>query len=184
MDKEQLNKKLLKSAAIGDLAGVSQALTKGADINTQDENGYTALMYAAYYGQKEVLLHLLKNSADTSLKEKLRAENCLDLAIGNHNDIAELLIDRGMSLDDCRHIVDYAAGGYTACVEFLLDHGVDVNARLTSGDGSTAIMEARDIEVAELLLRRGADLSLTNNNGLTVLDKVAHLDDVYDMKLP
>lgn len=126
-------------------------------------------MLAASNGKKDVVIHLLNNNADTSIKTNSLEENCLDLAIGEHNDIAELLIARGMSVNDGRHIVDFAAYGHTECVEFLLDHDVNANARYL---GDTPIMVAKDVETARLLLDRGADLSLKSDRGHTVFDRL------------
>lgn len=168
--KQKLNNDLLKSAKNGNLDGVKRALSGGAYINVIDDiEGSTPLMLAASNGKKDVVIHLLNNNADTSIKTNSLEENCLDLAIGEHNDIADLLIDRGMSVNDGRHIVDFAAYGHTECVEFLLDHGVDVNAFYL---GDTPIMVAKDVETARLLLDRGADLSLKSDRGHTVFDRL------------
>lgn len=55
-------------------------LKNGARINAQCQDGYTALMYAAYRGNAEAVSMLLKNNADVSLKNK-KGETALDLAL-------------------------------------------------------------------------------------------------------
>lgn len=56
------NKLLLAAAASGDVAGVSGALARGANINYTEER-YTALMYATQYNRIEVVKLLLQKGA-------------------------------------------------------------------------------------------------------------------------
>lgn len=45
-------------------------LTKhNADVNQQNFNGATALVFAATFGQKEIAEHLLAHGADKSIKD-------------------------------------------------------------------------------------------------------------------
>ena len=43
---------------------VQWLLDKGADIDTQDINGWTALMRAVYGGQSEIVFELIRAGAD------------------------------------------------------------------------------------------------------------------------
>jgi ankyrin repeat protein len=49
---------------------IAEVLKKGADVNSADPNGYTALMYAANLGRVDNVKALLANGADASLKSK------------------------------------------------------------------------------------------------------------------
>ena len=59
-----INDQLLKGASAGDLAGVSQALEQGANVNARDEYNNTSLNSAALWGHAEVVKRLLKAGAD------------------------------------------------------------------------------------------------------------------------
>jgi uncharacterized protein len=64
-----------------------------------------------------------------------------------------------------------ATGGHAAVVRYLLDQGVRVDA--TSPNGTTALMMAvreHRIDVADLLIARGADPTRRNGAGLSALD--------------
>lgn len=56
-------------------------------------------------------------------------------------------------------------------LELLLEHGADINHR-EALDGRTAIHNARSIQIAEILIRNGADLLITNASDATPLHRV------------
>eukprot|EP01080_Neovahlkampfia_damariscottae_P008566 gene8566-391_t len=61
------NQNLLVSAANGDLQGVIESLSNGADINSKDSNGFTALQFATYNSQVEVVQILIEAHADPNV---------------------------------------------------------------------------------------------------------------------
>ncbi len=65
-----LNKSLLIASKNGNLQQVQALLQAGADVNAQDLQGYTALMYAAQGGHDTVLATLLKNKANPTIQDK------------------------------------------------------------------------------------------------------------------
>ena len=60
--------KLREAAYFGRVEVVRDALSAGADVNNQDENGYTALMWAAESNREDIAQLLLENGADASLR--------------------------------------------------------------------------------------------------------------------
>jgi ankyrin repeat protein len=92
--------------------------------------------------------------------------------------VAGFLLDYGATMDPSA--LFYAtSSGNKAMVEFLLDHGADVNAQDTTG--GTALHSAADkgyLSVAEVLIRHQANLEARNsqqNNACTPLQRaVAH----------
>ncbi len=65
-----LNPALLRKAYDGDANAVRDLLNRGADPNARYRGGWTSLMYAAWFGHKEVVAALLKAKADPALKYK------------------------------------------------------------------------------------------------------------------
>ncbi len=59
-----------------DLSMLEGVLANGADINYQDKQGYTALMYAVSYGLLEIVKHLISQGAD---KYVVRDGGCHEL---------------------------------------------------------------------------------------------------------
>lgn len=68
-------------------------IEKGADINTKDNNGWTALMYASKFGMVDVVKFLIKNNADANIKNK-DGKIALDLA--KNEEIKKLLAIKKM----------------------------------------------------------------------------------------
>lgn len=72
-----------------DLKKISAALDKGADINYQDAWGYTALIYAAYYGYPMIAKHLLDYGADKNIREN-KDYNAYEMAQYYFHDYTDL----------------------------------------------------------------------------------------------
>ena len=71
-------------------------------------------------------------------------------------------------------LVAATAGGQGGAVDWLLGHGVDVNAR--SGDGNTALHAAAFLGAADIaakLLESGVNVTASNDNGQTVWQTLA-----------
>ena len=121
------NDDLIRAAETGNLADVSRLLSKGADANAMDRNGYPALYFAAYKGHKDVVVQLIGKGADINAKGNTGYTPLHGAAMGGHKEIAELLLEKG----------------------------ADVNAR--SVHGMTPLREARNNVVAELLRQYGGN---------------------------
>ena len=120
------NKDFVELCKSGNIAEVERAITEGANVNSRDNTGTTALMYLVLNGYAEVAELLLKNSAEVNMKSNL-GYTALMLASSN---------------------------GYTDIAELLMRYGADVNARELRG--LTALMLASwkgHAETAELLLK-------------------------------
>jgi hypothetical protein len=140
---KRLEKVLMYAAKKGSGAFVRELLRRGVDVNTRDNQGYTALMYAARVGNKDAVMVLLEAGASTNLRNR----------------------------DESLAITEAVYGGSAAIVQALIEHGADINKQ-DKHDGMTALMTAADeneYKIFSILLNAQADIHLEANNGLTAL---------------
>jgi ankyrin repeat protein len=137
------------AAADGNLAIISWLLAEGADPNLQDEDGKTALMYAARYRAphgEELGRMLIAAGADVNVRDARRQTALMKVPCA--------VKDRG----DC------------GLFQLLIDSGADIDAQ--DEDDYTTLMHAAarssDSSVA-VLLERKASLELRNRDGKTAL---------------
>jgi ankyrin repeat protein len=160
---------------------VKMLLRRGANVNTTNNDGVSAIRYAAIdtphwqLDDPEFIFHHLKKAGavidpETKLIIASRTERL---------DIINSMIEKGANVNlrgpDGATILIYAAQeGKVKAVGMLLDLGADPNAR--DLEGSTALMRAawNDCsQVTELLLDRGADLEAQSNDGDTAIMRAA-----------
>ncbi|MEZ0225244.1 MAG: ankyrin repeat domain-containing protein [Alphaproteobacteria bacterium] len=124
-DKDDL---LLKASWKNDLDGVKTALTAGASVKATEQDGATALHYAARNDNAEMVRLLIHASADVN-------------ALNN----------------DCRTPLYYAMRARTTA-EILLENGASPNARTMQGWMPLhEAVECKNLEMAKLLVDYGAD---------------------------
>jgi ankyrin repeat protein len=110
--KRNLGRMCVDAARRGDTSAVQTLLTLGADANSTDESGYTALMYASADGYIEIVQALLNKGANVNVTETDRGyaegtangivihqgdtNTALSLASANgHHEIVEMLLKAG-----------------------------------------------------------------------------------------
>lgn len=148
-------------------------LSHGAEVNTRDGNGCTALMYASEKGFVETVQILLENGADLEAQDNFGKTALLTASFGGYTEIVHLLLGRGASIDS--PIGEKALGfasylGHSKIAQILLDRGVDVDASCDleyrfQGIYSvtcTALPRAlarQKYETMDLLVKSGADIN-------------------------
>ncbi len=173
----------MDAAAKGDLAGVRDLLSKGADVNARDDSGRSALMSAANAAVAEALI---AKGADVNAKTQNNL-TALYYAL-NRIDVAQVLLDRGADPNakgtlGFRVLHEAALKGQATVVRALLEKGADPNAKDDSG--MTALLHAvahRYSAVVEALLDRGADPNAKDAYGQTPLLLAAERDDEADVR--
>lgn len=187
-DQEFLN--FIKAVKKGETSVVKKLIEAGVDINKQDEDGYTALMWAAKIGYKMIVEHLM--SIDNLIINKQNTDGYTGLMLAvkyGRNQIAMQLIDDLMYFGyfhDLNNIKDHTGNtvlmlaskyGRSLVVQELVRCYweylplIDLDAKNHNGD--TALMLAaangHEIIVDALADCSYMDLDVTNKNGDTAL---------------
>jgi ankyrin repeat protein len=82
----------------GDLNRVAALLDAGADINSLDEHGQSALMNAVYSGNIELAKLLVQRGADLNHTAKYRLTALMLAVINNRPEIVRVLVDAGADM--------------------------------------------------------------------------------------
>lgn len=119
---------------------------RGVDIEIKVRNGDTALMIAAFKGNKPAVEALLARNAQINRPGWTALHYA---AAGGHNEIVQLLLDKSAYIDaaspnNTTPIMMAARGGHIFTVKLLLDEGAD--AMLKNDVGMTAIDFAKSVD--------------------------------------
>ena len=149
------------------LSAVRSLLQQGADVNTPQIDGTTALHWAVRANNLELTELLIHAGAHVSTANKAGATPLLLATINGNAAMIERLIAAGADPNapltksaDTALMMASRTGKFDA-VKVLLDHGAKVNAKETWG-GTTALMWAvaeRHSGVAKMLIDHGADVN-------------------------
>ena len=170
-------------------------LDAGANVESPNGDGQTALMLAARVGSLDIAKLLVERGADVNAKEAWRDQTALIWAVdGNFPELTQLLIDNGADVNvrasanewDSQitsepraqyrpvgglTVLVYAArSGCTRCVRSLLAAGADIDK--PTPEGMTPLMIAIDntsFDTARVLLDAGANPHVWDWYGRTAL---------------
>ncbi|XP_074555173.1 ankyrin-2b isoform X3 [Halichoeres trimaculatus] len=170
----------LHIASLAGQAEVVKILVKrGADINAQSQNGFTPLYMAAQENHLDVVRYLLENGGNQSTATE---DGFTPLAIAlqqGHNQVVSVLLEndtKGKVRLPALHIAARKDDTKSAALLLQNDHNADVQSKMmvnrTTESGFTPLHIAAhygNVNVATLLLNRGAAVDFTARNGITPL---------------
>ncbi|XP_042652582.1 ankyrin-2 isoform X28 [Tyto alba] len=168
---------------IASLAGQTEVVKvlvkEGANINAQSQNGFTPLYMAAQENHIEVVKYLLENGANQSTATE---DGFTPLAVAlqqGHNQAVAILLEndtKGKVRLPALHIAARKDDTKSAALLLQNDHNADVQSKMmvnrTTESGFTPLHIAAhygNVNVATLLLNRGAAVDFTARNGITPL---------------
>jgi ankyrin repeat protein len=160
--------RLAGAAMRGDRDQVRSLLKQRAPVNAAQGDGATALHWAAYNDDLEMLKMLLAAGADVKATTREGAITPLLMAcVGGNAAMIEALLNAGADANSKKAngttaLMTASASGSAEAVKVLLDHGADVNAR-ESAHGQTALMFAAALNrdrVIKVLTSHGASVDI------------------------
>jgi len=134
---------------------VSHLLYKGADVNSTDERGMTALLWALQPGSERDFV--LENI-------NVYGDSCVH--IGPH-----IIVDPSLHEDDSSSEVEFNAERYESMLLLLVGSELYVDAKDRSGRTALSLAAGKGFRnLANLLLKRGADVMNVDNKKLTACE--------------
>lgn len=158
-------------------------LEAGADQEHKTDEMHTALMEASMDGHVEVARLLLDSGAQVNMPTDSFESPLTLAACGGHVDLAMLLIERGANIEEVNDegytpLMEAAREGHEEMVSLLLSQGANINAQ-TEETQETALTLAccgGFLEVADYLIKHGADIELGASTPLMEAAQEGHLD--------
>uniref|UniRef100_A0A452FJG9 Ribonuclease L n=1 Tax=Capra hircus TaxID=9925 RepID=A0A452FJG9_CAPHI len=180
------NHLLIKAVKDEDIELVQQLLERGADVNFQEEWGWSPLHNAVQVGREDIVDLLLSHGAEPCLRKKNGATPFIIAGIVGNVKLLELLLPKVADVNECdvngfTAFMEAAVYGKVEALRFLYSNGAEVNLhRKTMEDqerikkgGATALMDAAEegrVDVVEILLHEmGADVNARDNRGRNAL---------------
>lgn len=171
---------LILAAWYGSPEIVSLLLESGANINAQDNNGYTAIAKAASLGvgrHYEIVEILIQACANLNLKTKEGKSPFLLAMLNGHYDLGKVIRNAGakeeqifLGKDADKELLAASAIGDIQRVKYVFFFKPNVNA--TNELGQTPVMLAARIgkkDILNLLLKAGATVDTKDISGKTAL---------------
>lgn len=141
-------------------------IAAGSDVNALRSDGSSALLYAAYQGDVELVKALLDKGADPNLRNEYGAFPLSEAAQAGSLEIVQLLLKNGAdpslgNLEGETALLATARGGNVQIAEALLKAGADVNAKERWGGQSPVMWAAAQsqTDMLRLLIKHGADIN-------------------------
>ncbi|XP_072518561.1 ankyrin repeat and KH domain-containing protein 1 isoform X3 [Salminus brasiliensis] len=167
----------------GHLDMVRFLLEAGADQEHKTDEMHTALMEACMDGHVEVARLLLDSGAQVNMPADSFESPLTLAACGGHVELAALLIERGANLEEVNDegytpLMEAAREGHEEMVALLLAQGANINAQ-TEETQETALTLAccgGFLEVADFLIKAGADIELGCSTPLMEAAQEGHLE--------
>ena len=174
----------------GHLKGARMLLERGADVNSQNDEGLTPIQQASYglrrgylrYPCLDIMRLLLDHGANFTASDK-SGNTALHFVVSEgHLEAARMLLERGADVNSKNNEgltpLQRASQGlrrrYLDIMRLLLDHGADLAARDNSGNTVLHFSASEGhLEAARMLLERGANVDSQNDKGLTPLQRAS-----------
>jgi uncharacterized protein len=162
---------LLDAARHGDHAAAVAELGHGAEANAKAADGTTALHWAVYHDDADLVARLIKAGADVNAANDYGSTPLTEAVTAGDTAVVKRLLDAGADArapgkDGATALMLVARGNNVEAAHLLIEHGADVNAK-EAWRGQTALIWAaaqQQPAMVKLLLKSGADPNARSNS--------------------
>jgi ankyrin repeat protein len=157
-------------------------LDAGADAEAPDRTGESPLLLAARAGEPDIVEALLENGAEVDARDPHFGQTALMVAVREGRlEVAQRLIEAGADVNAKTHVKDpprfippsESPAGLSKGIGIIRAGWPDERGkRFPAGGSKTPLLYATrhgQLEIARLLVERGARLELADGNGITPL---------------
>ena len=155
---------IVDAAAANERAAVLAALEAGADASARSRDGTTALHWAVYYDDVDLVERLIAAGADVDAVNDYGSTPLAEAALAGNAEVVRRLLEAGADADKPgadgqTALMIVARTGNVEAARLLLAHGADPNTREAWRDQTAVIWAAAQKQPAmiRLLLEHGAD---------------------------
>lgn len=146
--------------------GAAAVLKSGTDINKPTVDGTTALHWAAYYGELELVKSLLRAEAKPNTQNSYGSSPLMEAATTGNYEVMKLLLEAGADAQTANPegqtaLMAVARTGNIKAAELLIKRGAKVDAAEKWG-GQTALMWAaarNQPDMVKLLIKNKAEVN-------------------------
>jgi ankyrin repeat protein len=124
---------LNRASSKGDLINVKKLVSDGADVNTTDSSGRTALVEAAWGGHNDIVKYLIEKGANVNTGDSVGYTALMRASEEGHDAVVNTLVQKGADINACGKVRGTTAlmlaaeQGHVKTIEILLEHGAKVN---------------------------------------------------------
>ncbi|HEX5048370.1 MAG TPA: ankyrin repeat domain-containing protein [Gammaproteobacteria bacterium] len=161
---------LVDAARKGDHDGAVTELERGGDAKAKAPDGTTALHWAVYHDDADLVARLIKAGADANAANDYGSTPLGEAATVGNPKVVKQLLDAGADpnapgKDGATALMLAARGSSVESAKLMIDHGADVNIK-EAWRGQTALIWAAAQSrpaMIKLLLEHGADANARSN---------------------
>ncbi len=176
----RIDRQLIEASANNEPATVKQLLQQGANVDSQDLRGRSALLVAVAENHIEVARLLIEAGANVNLQDRIQDSPLLLAGAEGTLEILKMILGANPDFSLYNRyggtaLIPACERGHVEVVKTLLNTDVDINH--VNYLGWTALMEAivlsdggpQHQEIVQLLVDAGADVTIADKDGVTPL---------------